>query len=247
MKLIEIFQHLATGELSQLSIGGGTSGEINEKNHDRIVAHLNLGLTALYTRFLLKERKVRVSLQADRLVYPLVRKYAASNTESTEPVKFLWDSLSDPFLDDVLKIEQVYTAYGIEMPLNARTRYSLTTPVMNRLAFPKEIVEFSPELPEELKTTWVMVNYRACHPIIDTMAATFDPETYEVELPYSHLMALLYFVASRLHNPIGMINEFHSGNSYAAKYEAECQRLELANIRIDPIDQESKLERNGWA
>ena len=246
MKLTEIFYHLATGELSQLSIGGGTSGEISEKNHDRIVAHINMGLTALYTRFLLKERTIRVSLQEGRLVYPLVRKYAASNTESTEPVKFLWDSLSDPFLDDVLKIERVDTAYGIEMPLNARGKYSLTTPAMNRLAFPQEIVELSPDLPEELKTTWVMVHYRASHPSIDTLAGTFDPETYDVELPSSHLMALLYFVASRLHNPIGMINEFHSGNSYAAKYEAECQRLELANVRIDTVSQDNKLDRNGW-
>lgn len=247
MKLTEIFYHLSTGELSQLSIGGGTSGEISATNQDRIVAHLNLGLTALYTRFLLKERKVRVSLQADRLVYPLARKYAASNDASTEPVKFLWDTSSDPFLDDVLKIEQVFTAYGIEMPLNARTQYSLTTPSMATLGVPQEIAELAPDLPEELKTTWVMVNYRASHPIIDTLSATFDPETYDVELPYSHLMALLYFVASRLHNPIGMINEFHSGNSYAAKYEAECQRLELANVRIDTISQDNKLERNGWA
>ena len=247
MKLSEIFAHLSSGELSQLSIGGGTSGEISEINQGRVVSHLNLGLMALYTRFLLKERRVRVALQPDRLIYPLSRLYAASNTASLEPVKFIWDNSTDPFLDDVLKIEQVFSAAGSEMPLNGRTQYTLTTPTSSSLSVPQEIVDQSPELPECLKTTWIMVAYRASHPIIDTQAGTYDPESYEVELPYSHLMALLYFVASRTHNPIGMINEFHSGNSYAAKYEAECQRLELANVRIDSISQENKLERNGWA
>ena len=246
MKLSEIFSQLSYGEFSQLSIGSGSMGEISEANQARVVAHINLGLSSLYTRFLLKQRSVKLALQVDRLVYPLTRAYAASNDESSEPVKYLWDSSLDPFLGDVLKIEEVKTAYGIEMPLNSRGKLTLTTPTLNSLAFPQAIVEQSPELPEELKTTWVNVFYRASHPIIDPFVGTFDPEVYEVELPYSHLTALLYFVASRVHNPIGMINEFHSGNSYAAKYEAECQRLELTNIRIDEIDQESKLVRNGW-
>ena len=247
MKLSEIFAHLSSGELSQLNIGGGVSGEINETNQGHIVSHLNLGLTTLYTRFLLKERRVRVALQTERLVYPLARMYAASNTRSAEPVKFIWDSATDPFLDDVLKIEQVFTASGYELPLNSRTQYTLTTPTSSSLSVPQEIIDQAPDLPECLKTTWVMVAYRANHPIIDPLAGGYDPERYEVELPYSHLMALLYFVASRIHNPIGMVNEFHSGNSYAAKFEAECQRLELANVRIDSISQENKLERNGWA
>ena len=246
MKLNEIFTQLSYGEFSQLSIGGGAAGEISEANQARVIAHINLGLTALYSRFLLKQRSVKLSLQADRLVYPLTRAYAASNEDSEEPVKYLWDSSLDPFLGDVLKVEEVTTAYGIALPLNSRGKLTLTTPTLNSLAFPQAMVEQSPDLPEELKTTWVKVLYRANHPIIDPYAGTFDPESYEVELPYSHLTALLYFVASRVHNPIGMINEFHSGNSYAAKFEAECQRLELSNVRIDEVDQESKLERNGW-
>ena len=68
----------------------------------------------------------------------------------------------------------------------------------------------------------------------------------EIELPYSHLEALLYFIASRVHNPIGMANEFHAGNSWAAKYEHECVRLEQLNLRVDQGEDNTNFCRNGW-
>jgi hypothetical protein len=47
------------------------------------------------------------------------------------------------------------------------------------------------------------------------------------------MQALMYFVASRAHNPAGMSNEFHAGNTWYAKYEGECMRLKLENYEID--------------
>ena len=51
MKLKEVFDQLTYGELSQLSIGGQAQGEITEENYARVVAHVNLGLSAIYKRF----------------------------------------------------------------------------------------------------------------------------------------------------------------------------------------------------
>lgn len=57
---------------------------------------------------------------------------------------------------------------------------------------------------------------------------------------------LLYYVASRVHNSIGMTGEFNAGNNYSAKYEMSCQQLEQMNLRVDQDSQNSKLQRGSW-
>ena len=213
MKLSEVFEQLSVGELSQLSIGGGESGTIDASNYGRLIPHINLGLTALYTRFNLKENEVTVPL------VPGTRTY----------------TLNAP---DLLKIERVQDSQNREWALNDEGNVlacrALSTNVL--------------QVPAELAATesFVMVGYRANHPKIIVGSGSFDPDATEIELPYSHFEALLYFVGSRFHNPIGMTNEFHAGNSYYAKYEAECMRLEQINLDTDQGGQYNRLISGGW-
>ena len=246
MKLSEIFTQLTSGELSQLNIGGSEQGMIDSSNYSAMVSHLNLGLTALYKRFFIKEGRLRVQVVPGRLTYPLTDAYAVSNVDSLEPSKYLLDSISDPFLSDILKIERVYSGSGEEFSLNDEADfYSVYTPTHTTLRLPAALVNGSPDLPKVYQGSPIEVVYRANHPKLE-YTEDFDPDLVELELPVSYLEALLYFIASRVHNPIGMVNEFNAGNNWAAKYENECQRIELSNIRIDPLSSNIKLHRNGW-
>lgn len=222
MKLQEIFDQLTYGELSQLSLGGGEAGIISESDWPKLLASVNLGLDALHRRFLLKIGKTSLALVENQSQYTL-----------TEP--------------DLVKVEEVLTAQGYGIPLNdAHDPYSIHTITMKKLMVPLEVVNRSPDLPDTLKTDSLNITYRATHPKLVIGNGYFDPERVEVELPDSHLEALLYYVASRVHNPVGMTNEFHTGNNYAAKYELACQTLEQQNIRIDQQASNDRLERNGW-
>lgn len=222
MKLQEVFDQLSDGEFSQLSIGGADAGVIDETNYSKVLGHINLGLTALFTRFSLKEGRVYVPLVANTETYVL------------SPA-------------DILKITKVETDDGIEIPLNQESNiYSCFTPAMSTLRIPEIIVDQGSELPDLLKTAGFTVVYRANHPKLAVQLGLLSPSTLEVELPSSHLLPLLYFVASRVHNPIGMNNEFHAGNSYYKKYEHACQELEGKGIQVDQGDQNTRLERNGW-
>lgn len=222
MKLSEVFQQLAYGELSQISIGGITDDELAEEAHAPLLAHVNLGLTAIYKRFNLKE---------GRITFPLV------------PGSYLYKLAAS----DLHKIEQVYTAEGVELPLNdGNSAFSCTTPQLNTLRVVKKIVDRTMDLPEKYQTTGLEVVYRANHTKVVASGGYLIPEMVELELPDSHLEALLYFVASRVHNPIGMVNEFNAGNNWAAKYEMECQRLEGLNLEIDESNGNERLSRNGW-
>jgi len=247
MKLKEIFDQLTYGELSQLSIGGGEAGEINPNNYDRILAHINLGMTALYKRFPLKENRVIITLQPGRLTYPIASKYAVSHRTSRETVRFITDTYAAPFKDDIHKIERVYSSTGHEFALNnIDDPYSMITPSATVLRVPADIVVPPVELADEMRTTTLEVVYRANHPILMTDAGDLDPEMVDVELPYSHLEPLLLFVAGRVHSPSGITNELNMGNTYMAKYEAACQQLEVLNLRVDQGSQQNRLARNGW-
>lgn len=247
MKLSEIFSQLTYGELSQLNLGGAESGEISVANYPKVLAHINLGLTALYKRFPLKESRLTVQLQPGRVTYPLTTAYAVSNRRSREVVRYLLDTVDEPFESDILKIEGVYTDAEWEMALNdASDALSCTTPSMSTLRVPALVVAKSADLASQYITDTLTVVYRANHPAIVLSIGLFDPTRVEVELPYSHLEPLLFYVASRVNNPIGMTNEFHAGNSYYAKYEASCAYLEQTNIKVDQGSQNTRLVSNGW-
>ena len=222
MKLQEIFDQLTYGELSQLSIGGGEAGVINETNYPRVLAHINLGLTALYKRFNLKEKRIVIALQPDVDTYQLN-------------------------VDDILKIEKVITDSEFELGLNQDSdAYSCFTPTLTTLRLPKVLMYQGGDLPDEYITAGLTVVYRANHPKLVIRFGMLRPEATNVELPSSHLQALLYFVASRAHNPIGMTNEFNAGNNWNAKYEAACQELEFQGLQVERGVNNFKLHWNGW-
>ncbi|MPS58865.1 MAG: hypothetical protein E2594_17105 [Pseudomonas sp.] len=239
MKLSEIFQALTYGELRQLNIGGAEASGITKENQNEILTHVNLGLTELHKRFLLREGRVTLQLLPGVRTYTVSKKHAQSNRGSWGVEKYILDSMAQPFEDDLLKIERVYDAKGQELGLNAGEGYghplNVRTISMNTLV-----------LPELLKGDTVDVVYRANHPQLIREDNSFDPTEIEVDLPYSHLEALLFYVASRVMNPIGAGGGFHEGNNYAAKFEAACALLDNQGLRLDVGEGNTRLQRNGW-
>lgn len=225
MTLQEVFDQLTYGELSQLSIGGAEGGGITEANWGKIIAHINLGLTALYKRFPLKE---------DRVSVPLVPGTLAYSTLTIAP--------------SLLKIERVLTDDGFELALNdAADMYSVTTPSASTMLVPADIVNQSVDLPDQYKTTGLMVVYRANHPKIVKSLGYFDPARVKLQLPDTHLEPLLLYVASRVHTPMGTGQfEGQIGNNYYGKYEASCQLIETSNLKVDQGSQSTRLRDNGW-
>ena len=247
MKLSEVFKQLSYGELSQLNIGGSGSGEINDADYDRLVAAINLGLTALHTRFPLCKKQLELQLVSGQGLYYLNRAYAVSNEESTEDPKYILDSNDNPFMDDLLKVVDVTTAEGVRLELNRRgSEWSLHTPTLVSLQVPEGMHTPTSSTPTEYVTGSLLVDYQANHLYLPAGVGEYRADTVELALPYPYLEALLYYVASRMHNPVGMVNEFHMGNSYSAKYEMACQLLERHNVSVDQVGVTTKFSDRGW-
>lgn len=248
MKLHDIFEQLSVGEFSQLSFGGQDAGVINSSNWEKLLPHIALGLTTLYTRFHLRENRVTLALIPGKESYKLDSNYSIHSNVVAAPARYIQDTVDARFLDDVLKVQQVLTDDGTELGLNdPANAYSVRTPSALELRVPKIMVTSGADTPDEMKTETLTVVYRANHPRMSRRVAVCEPLKVDVELPDTHLSALLFYVASRVHNPIGMTNEFHAGNSYYAKYEQACADLENQGMQVNQDSTNHRLERNGWA
>lgn len=246
MKLKEIFDQLTYGELSQISFGGGEAGAIQEADWPRLIPHVNLGLTTLFTRFPLKENRVRIVPVTGQTDYRLHSQYSLVSTYPISEEKFIDDTVQRRFMNDVLKIKRVYTDDDFELSVNdLADPYSLFTPSASVLRLPEDMVTDGADLPDDYVTDGLTIVYQANHVPV-SLAQMAIPSSIEVDLPPTHLEALLYFIASRVHNPVGMSNEFHTGNNYAAKFEAACQKLENSHMRVEQDSQNTRFRAKGW-
>lgn len=240
MKLSEIFEHLTYGELSNIGLVDKETGAIPEANYQKILSSVNLGVLDLHKRFVLKKGLLRIQLVEGRTMYPLKAIHQVGNKAPAGTVQYILDD-GLKFRDDLLKVEKVTTEKGFELGLNdqSSTR-SVSTPQDN-------VLYVSSQLQKCLKPEILTVEYRMTSTPVKICEESFDPLCVEVGLPDTHLMALLYFVASRAHNPIGFTQAtMHEGNNYHDKYEAECQTLIAQNFRVDDVAVNHRAGRNGW-
>ena len=235
MTLDDVFYYLSTGELSQLFIGTGESGEIPYDSRPNVAASVWLGLTELHKRFLIKEKRIKIEIQEGLTSYRIHSDYAKSNTDSLLPNKYL-DDLDDPFKDDINNIENILDENGCDIPLNVVDNiHSIHLTSFNSIVIPKEFTS---------KT--IEVVYRANHTALNDADVQSKPFDVEIELPPTYIEPLLFYVASRVHTPVGLNQEFNGGNTYAARFEAACQRIENLNHRVDRVSEETLFEQNGW-
>ena len=232
MKLLTIFNQLSYGELSQLALGNSEGAGIQRTDWPMLIDHINIGLLELHKRFDIKRKNLVIEQYEQIQLYILDRRFAKTNVESLEPIKYIDDSEYDPFDDEVLKIERVFDELGIEYPLNDDVAYnSLHTPQTNAIQVPLTFVDNT-----------FYVEYRASHKLIDRYV---DPKETEVDLPLVYLEALLSYVASRAHSPFASQTNQES-QTYMMKFEAACAKI--TEMAITQANNTTNLKpiRNGW-
>ena len=237
LTLARLFQNMAHGELSNISVGNSTLGNISPADYSNLISHVQLGLTALHKRFLLRTGEVVIQQYPDIRKYYLRKKYAQTNAASTEPVKYILDTLGEPFEEDLFKIEQVYDELGNEFRINDSTAaFPIYTPAYNCLQLS----------PSTTNPTWYVI-YRANYPEI-AITDNFDPDEVDLDIPPYIVEALQAYVTARI-----MTGRSHSifegvseGDKYMARYEQLCLEIEIQNLDADDNDLYDRAGVNGW-
>ena len=236
MKLSEVFEMLQYGELSNVSLSGDIDEPIaiREEDYPRLISHINMALTDLHTKFNLKEREVVIQPVEGITFYELDSKYAESNNSSTEPYKYIKDSIYEPFLDDVIRVNSAYDELGCEVPINDEN-------VCNSIYLNsyKRI-----QIPNAHEENALFVMYRANHPKLSSSKPNLDDE---VEIPAYCVEALLSYVASRVHTQRTSQESQGIAVNLMAKYNLICQQLEEKNVlHNSPSNTNFKLGERGW-
>lgn len=241
MLLSDLFEQLTIGEMSQLSMGGPNTHGVQPHDYHKIIPHINLGLIEIYKRFDLKLSEVVIQQYDQIQTYYLRSKYAVTNTTSTEPVKYIEDSVYQPFEDDVLRIEKVINEDGQELYLNqedsawseSKTYWTVHTPMFDAVQVPY------PESANQM-----IVTYRASHAKIPVTLK--DPSTIEVHVPNALLEGLLFYIGGRVNVNRGTELSLAEGQTFMAKFEQSIQKVSELNL-VNTIDTENrKLDMNGW-
>ena len=250
MTLEDIYNQLSYGELRMLFMGGKDIDSPNTQGMPiasfmQMLGSIQLGLTELHKRFALREGYFNLIIMPNVKTYSLTSDFAMSGS-SVNPVKYI-DDTEMPFTNNLHKVIRAYgilNGQTIELPLNEISNLAaLRTPSYNQLTVPVD-----PKTATWLTETQVIdVVYRANHPEINKYIANEAPLITPIYLPDSHLEALLYYVASRVFNPIGMIPDaVHDGNNYMQKFEQSCARLKIDNYEIDQDAENNKLPYRGF-
>jgi hypothetical protein len=236
MKLSEFLELLQYGELANLSMSGGigdTKG-IRVNDYPAIISHINLALTDLHTKFSLNEREVTIQQRETITDYILDSKFAISNSDSTEPSKYILDSIYNKFTDDILRVNAVYDEIGEELPVNDENRVMsvfLSSPKVLQIPYPNN---------ENL----IVVSYRANHAKLSTQVPDLDAE---IELPAFAVEALLSYVASRVHAQRTNQEAIGLSVNLMAKYHMLCDQISLRNmLHTGDSNSNIKLGGNGW-
>lgn len=236
MNLLDVFKDLSYGELRNASIGNlipeDNESEPDPKDYAQILSHLNRGLDRLYGRFFLASQEIYIQQYEEIETYVLDSRYAESNTESTEPIKYIADSVANPFLDNVLKIESCFDELGNPLCLNDQTEeLSLFTPTFKSIQMP---------WPNDFNT--VAVQFRAKHVEV-VWTPDMDAEAVEVAIPESLYEALLNFVAYRA---APKMDGGAEAMAYLALYEQICKQVEDDGLYIQTEPGNWRFDHHGW-
>lgn len=238
MTLLELLKDLTYGELSSLKIGELIPGEFQSEpdpsRYEQLLSHINMGLLELYKRFFLLSREVYVELHEEISTYMLHSKYAQTNDESSEDPKYIMDTDAEPFLDDILRIEEVYDEAGDKLGINdVNDPLSIYTPSYRtfQVPYPNDDITYA-------------VQYRASHPTI-VWTEDLNPSTVDIGCPNSLREALLYYVASRCYSAMGGDSGIE-GNDYFQRFENSCRVVNDLGLEIQTEPLNWRFDDKGW-
>jgi hypothetical protein len=234
MKLSELFSYLTYGELATLKVGGKSIGGIHPTYSDEVLSYIVQGLSALYTRFNLRQAEVIIQDIEGITDYVLSPEYAVSNSSSTEAKRWIIDTEEDPFEGGVIRIEEVFNELGQRVPLNNIYKVgSFCTPRYDILQNP-----FS-----DLGNAYSVV-YVSDHPVIDLTSK--QPSEINIHLPSPLIRGLVLYVSSLANTAVGSQEAMQIGFAKMQEYEAFCLGMELQGTLQHDFFSPNKFRGLGW-
>lgn len=212
MNLRQLIDHLVQNNLYQFNMA-------KNEQFPAIINALNLELTQLYSRYPVLEKDVAFRRFPEISIYHLTRRYCRSNDESNELYKYILDTKDNPFLGDVLKIENAYTESGQHIVLNDNNNpRAWFTPSFDTIQIPNTT---------DIDTRIAVIGYKAKPEYIDPNTTDFEKDIYIPSyLEEPMIYGITMRVAERLPTQTGM----QVVQMAQAKYKELCDNVDTLNL-----------------
>lgn len=237
MKLKELFQNLALGELTGSPFVELNGYELDSTKLPRVIHAINQALTYIHTTFHIKQDYVVIQLQRGQTNYYLDSDYAVTNYNSNLP-KYILDTNTHLFTDNVLSILNVTGIDGTSFPLNDPYAIgSIFTPEFNCIQVPEELINMGYQQ--------VVVLYKADHVHLDLKEPLDSKAT--INLPSSYDSLLQAYVAYTLYMNMAGEGQMNKGSQFFAKVNTITQQLMQQGIgTIAQAGTNIKPQLRGW-
>ncbi len=212
MNLRQLIDHLVQNNLYQFNMA-------KNEQFPAIINALNLELTQLYSRYPVLEKDIAFRRFPEISLYHLTRRYCRSNDESKELYKYILDTHDNPFLGDVLKIENAYTESGQHIVLNDNNNpRAWFTPSFDTIQIPNTT---------DIDTRIAIIGYKAKPEHIDPNTTDFEKDIYIPSyLEEPMIYGITMRVAERLPTQTGM----QVVQMAQAKYKELCDNVDTLNL-----------------
>lgn len=234
MELKEFTNRLAYGPLRNTSyVDDSDKSLIKPEHRNAVVFNLNQGLTNLFSRLVLREKELLIQ-RVDPVTYYYLRKeFALSNDDSTAPLKYIDDSATGDYEEDLIKILSVYDDEGKEVPLNDETQsLSVFTPEFDCL-----------QITAVHKNTTFSVVYQAKH---DVIIGT-DP-CDQIHIPPYLEEALILYVAGKMVLNFNDDANQAKGQNFLMQYESALNETRMLNLGpTSEVNSNKKLDDRGFS
>lgn len=233
MQVHDLFQRLALGELSNLSIAESDDFMLKESSHPKIILYTNEGLLRIYSRYVLLEKSLIIEQVEHITTYHLLEKYAECSG-SNEPFKYIKDLPGEPYDGDAIKVISVYDSAGNKRVLNdLENPSSLFTPYPDQL-----------QVPAPINGQALGIWYQARH---KPLKATGDILNQSIDLPFSLEGALQSYIASKVFGHMSGQENLLISQGHLNNYESICLDLEAKDlINATHHTSHRKLEQRGF-
>lgn len=227
----ELFERLSYAELSSLSVGMEGDGEVTEHGQPRIIHHIGVALSSLYSRFLHKRSELVLQATEGVQKYVLDKAHAESDTTPNTVPRYIRDVslMEEPFQDDLIKILSIRRQNEPKVPgdlvwnretlfsINARNNDETSARILTHNSLRLLTAE-----PGEL----FHIEYQANHPKLDSQLGADQI----IEIMPSLEEALQARVAASVFS--GMTGEIHVAiaNGHMSRYEQLCQMAALDDL-----------------
>lgn len=231
-KLSDVYKMLALTTLKSAGFITDDKVNIEESGKPEVLTLINEGLTRLHSRFVLQTNNCIVEMKEGRTEYPLQSRFSYEKFDPGKaPYPFIMDTPEKPFMDDVIKILNVYDNKGIRRKLNDDHDVNgIFTPR------PDTLQCMRPRHFEALN-----VVYQAKH-----VELTGDINQ-EIDLPETLYTALYNWVGYRYHTGLNLEGATAKAAEYLQLYESICGEVTDYDLTNGSLSNTNVLfEKRGW-